>query len=114
MRISDWSSDVCSSDLVSDRMDKGFSIYLSTPPSLFAPTAMALKKAGLTGPNSRIAMEKPIGHDLPSCREVNEVMGSIFDEDRIFRVDHYLGKERSDERRVGKECVRTCRSRWSP
>src|SRR3546814_10604723 len=38
-------------------------------------------------------MEKPIGHDLPSCREVNEVMGSIFDEDRIFRVDHYLGKE---------------------
>src|SRR3546814_1336849 len=137
MRISDWSSDVCSSDLdkglkevlavgledshqaakfaemiiycpvsgdnddqfaaladrVSDRMDKGFSIYLSTPPSLFAPTAMALKKAGLTGPNSRIAMEKPIGHDLPSCREVNEVMGSIFDEDRIFRVDHYLGKE---------------------
>src|SRR3546814_444612 len=80
-------------DRVSDRMDKGFSIYLSTPPSLFAPTAMALKKAGLTGPNSRIAMEKPIGHDLPSCREVNEVMGSIFDEDRIFRVDHYLGKE---------------------
>src|SRR3546814_14150485 len=74
-------------DRVSDRMDKGFSIYLSTPPSLFAPTAMALKKAGLTGPNSRIAMEKPIGHDLPSCREVNEVMGSIFDEDRIFRVD---------------------------
>src|SRR3546814_6401819 len=89
MRISDWSSDVCSSDLqaakfaemiiycpvsvdnddqfaaladrVSDRMDKGFSIYLSTPPSLFAPTAMALKKAGLTGPNSRIAMEKQIG-----------------------------------------------------
>src|SRR3546814_2357176 len=57
-------------DRVSDRMDKGFSIYLSTPPSLFAPTAMALKKAGLTGPNSRIAMEKPIGHDLPSCREV--------------------------------------------
>src|SRR3546814_492332 len=43
-------------DRVSDRMDKGFSIYLSTPPSLFAPTAMALKKTGLTGPHRRIEL----------------------------------------------------------
>ncbi|MCF8707468.1 glucose-6-phosphate dehydrogenase [Rhizorhapis sp. SPR117] len=78
---------------VEGREDKGFAIYLSTPPSLFAPTAQALQRAGLTGPDSRIAMEKPIGHDLPSSREVNEAMAAIFDEERIFRVDHYLGKE---------------------
>ncbi|WP_184476637.1 glucose-6-phosphate dehydrogenase [Rhizorhapis suberifaciens] len=78
---------------VEGREEKGFAIYLSTPPSLFAPTAQALQKAGLTGPKSRIAMEKPIGQDLPSSHEVNEAMAAIFDEDRIFRVDHYLGKE---------------------
>ena len=78
---------------VKGREDKGLAIYLSTPPSLFAPTAEALQKAGLAGPKSRIAMEKPIGHDLPSSHEVNLAMAAIFDEERIFRVDHYLGKE---------------------
>lgn len=78
---------------VKGREDKGFAFYLSTPPSLFAPTAQALQRAGLTGPNSRIAMEKPIGHDLPSSHDVNAAMAAIFDEERIFRVDHYLGKE---------------------
>lgn len=80
-------------DRVRGREEKGFAIYLSTPPSLFAPTAQALQQAGLTGPNSRIAMEKPIGQDLHSSHQVNEAMAAIFDEDRIFRVDHYLGKE---------------------
>ena len=78
---------------VKGREDRGFAIYLSTPPSLFAPTAQALERAGLAGPLSRIAMEKPIGHDLASSREVNAAMAAIFDEERIFRVDHYLGKE---------------------
>lgn len=78
---------------VKDRLDRGLSVYLSTPPSLFAPTAQGLAKAGLVTPDTRIAMEKPIGYDLPSSREVNAVMGSIFDEESIFRVDHYLGKE---------------------
>ena len=78
---------------VKGREDRGLAIYLSTPPSLFAPTAQALERAGLAGPLSRIAMEKPIGHDLASSREVNAAMAAIFDEERIFRVDHYLGKE---------------------
>jgi glucose-6-phosphate 1-dehydrogenase len=68
-------------------------IYLSTPPSLFAPTAEALAAAGLVNDTTRIAMEKPIGHDLASSREVNDAIDHLIDEDRIFRVDHYLGKE---------------------
>ncbi|AUW58401.1 glucose-6-phosphate dehydrogenase [Sphingobium sp. SCG-1] len=75
------------------RMDRGISVYLSTPPSLFAPTAQGLAEAGLVGPKTRIAMEKPIGKDLASSREVNDAIGSLFNEQSIFRVDHYLGKE---------------------
>jgi glucose-6-phosphate 1-dehydrogenase len=80
-------------DRVSGRIDKGISIYLSTPPSLFAPTAQGLADAGLVGPKTRIAMEKPIGKDLASSKVVNDSIGALFDEQSIFRVDHYLGKE---------------------
>ena len=69
------------------------SVYLSTPPSLFAPTAISLSEAGLVNGTTRIAMEKPIGHDLASSIEVNEAIGALFAEERIYRVDHYLGKE---------------------
>jgi glucose-6-phosphate 1-dehydrogenase len=68
-------------------------IYLSTPPSLFAPTAQALADAGFVTETTRIAMEKPIGHDLASSQAVNDAIGALFAEERIFRVDHYLGKE---------------------
>jgi glucose-6-phosphate 1-dehydrogenase len=68
-------------------------IYLSTPPAIFAPTAEGLAATGLVGPNTRIAMEKPIGKDLASSREVNDAIGGLFAENQIFRVDHYLGKE---------------------
>ncbi|MEJ7927926.1 glucose-6-phosphate dehydrogenase [Sphingobium sp. AN641] len=75
------------------RLERGVSVYLSTPPSLFAPTAQCLAQAGLIGPATRIAMEKPIGKDLASSRDVNDAIGALFDESQIFRVDHYLGKE---------------------
>ncbi len=75
------------------RLERGVSVYLSTPPSLFAPTAQGLAEAGLIGPKTRIAMEKPIGKDLASSKEVNDAIGALFDETSIFRVDHYLGKE---------------------
>jgi glucose-6-phosphate 1-dehydrogenase len=75
------------------RLDRGMSVYLSTPPALFAPTAQGLADAGLIRPNTRIAMEKPIGKDLPSSKVVNDSIGALFDEHQIFRVDHYLGKE---------------------
>ena len=75
------------------RAEGGLSVYLSTPPSLFAPTAQGLAEAGLITPTTRIAMEKPIGKDLASSKEVNNGIGALFDESQIFRVDHYLGKE---------------------
>ena len=75
------------------RAERGLSVYLSTPPSLFAPTAQGLAEAGLITPKTRIAMEKPIGKDLASSKEVNDGIGALFDESQIFRVDHYLGKE---------------------
>lgn len=78
---------------VKGREERGIAIYLSTPPSLFAPTARSLAEAGLMGPHTRIAMEKPIGHDLASSIAVNDAIGALIDEERIFRVDHYLGKE---------------------
>lgn len=73
--------------------DGPVAVYLSTPPSLFAPTAQGLAKAGLVATTTRIAMEKPIGKDLTSSRDVNDAIGALFAEDQIFRVDHYLGKE---------------------
>ncbi|GAO38197.1 glucose-6-phosphate dehydrogenase [Sphingomonas changbaiensis NBRC 104936] len=80
-------------DMVGDRIERGVAVYLSTPPSLFAPMVEGLGKAGLAGPTVRVAMEKPIGHDLASSRQVNDAVNAVFDEDRVFRVDHYLGKE---------------------
>lgn len=80
-------------EMVGDRIDRGVAVYLSTPPSLFAPMVEGLGKAGLAGPTVRVAMEKPIGHDLASSREVNDAVNAVFDEERVFRVDHYLGKE---------------------
>ena len=83
----------CLATKVAGTKDKGIAIYLSTPPSLFAPSVAGLASVGLTGPQTRIAMEKPIGHDLPTSREVNAAVGEAFDEAQVFRVDHYLGKE---------------------
>src|SRR3546814_17532128 len=89
--------------------------YLSTPPDLFEPACRGLKAAGLLEEQSRLVLEKPIGRDLSSARAINATLGAALDESRIFRIDHYLGKEpRSEERGVGKEGVSPCRSRWSP
>ena len=66
--------------------------YLEMPPSLFAPIVENLGKAGLLE-GSRVAVEKPFGHDLASARELNERLRALLDEDQIFRVDHFLGKE---------------------
>ena len=71
----------------------GVAIFLSTAPSLFKPTLDGLEGAGLACPTVRMALEKPLGTDLESSREINDAVGSAFPEDRIFRIDHYLGKE---------------------
>ncbi|MFZ1742079.1 MAG: glucose-6-phosphate dehydrogenase [Pontixanthobacter sp.] len=72
---------------------RGLAIFLSTAPSLFEPTIKGLQHAGLDGPNVRMCLEKPLGTDLASSREINDAVASAFPEDRIFRIDHYLGKE---------------------
>jgi glucose-6-phosphate 1-dehydrogenase len=67
--------------------------YLSTSPTLFVPIAQALGASGAATPNSRIVIEKPIGRDLKSCNAINDAISAVFSERRIFRIDHYLGKE---------------------
>ncbi len=71
----------------------GLAIFLSTAPSLFGPTIKGLEYAGLAGANVRIGLEKPLGHDLASSREINDAVAEVFREDQTFRIDHYLGKE---------------------
>jgi glucose-6-phosphate 1-dehydrogenase len=71
----------------------GLAIFLSTAPSLFEPTIQGLKQSGLAGEKVRIGLEKPLGLDLTSSREINDAVAAAFPEDRIFRIDHYLGKE---------------------
>jgi glucose-6-phosphate 1-dehydrogenase len=68
-------------------------IFLSTAPSLFKPTIEGLAGAGLAGEGARISLEKPLGTDLASSCEINDAVASAFPEERIFRIDHYLGKE---------------------
>jgi glucose-6-phosphate 1-dehydrogenase len=66
--------------------------YCATPPSLFPVIAQRLGEEGLDF-GASIVMEKPFGHDLGSARELNRLLHEVFDEDQIYRIDHYLGKE---------------------
>jgi glucose-6-phosphate 1-dehydrogenase len=66
--------------------------YLAIPPALFATVIEGLGDAGLAD-EGRVIVEKPFGRDLASARELNRIALSVFPEDSIFRIDHYLGKE---------------------
>src|ERR1700720_124236 len=66
--------------------------YLAIPPSLFATVIKGLGAAGLAD-HARVIVEKPFGRDLASARKLNRVARSVFPEDAIFRIDHFLGKE---------------------
>ena len=66
--------------------------YLSVPPRAALPVVAQLAEAGLVE-RSRIIMEKPFGTDLASARSLNARLHEVFDEDQIFRIDHFLGKE---------------------
>src|SRR3546814_14988660 len=96
MRISDWSSDVCSSDLFAD--------IVAFDPATFAPRAdfthPTLFSTGMrfVVVNGQLAIENGEPTGIASGRP----------------LPHRPAPGRSEERRVGKECVRTCRSRWSP
>jgi len=77
---------------VGDSKDR-LAIFLSTAPSLFEVTIEGLRRVGLAGDGVRIGLEKPLGVDLASSREINDAVAAAFPEQRIFRIDHYLGKE---------------------
>jgi glucose-6-phosphate 1-dehydrogenase len=66
--------------------------YLAIPPSLFATVIQGLGATGLAD-HARVIVEKPFGRDLASARKLNRVAQSVFPEDSIFRIDHFLGKE---------------------
>jgi len=76
-----------------DHSDRIRVFYLATSPELFGLTCVGLGAAGLVTPNTRVVLEKPIGHDLASARAINDQVGSVFQERQVFRIDHYLGKE---------------------
>jgi glucose-6-phosphate 1-dehydrogenase len=67
--------------------------YLAVPPGAFDDIVTAMGKHRLTSGWTRVIVEKPFGHDLQSALELNELVRRYFDEDEIFRIDHYLGKE---------------------
>ena len=71
--------------------------YLATAPDFFGTIARQLGAAGLARPSAqswtRIIIEKPFGHDLESAKALNVELASVFNENQIFRIDHYLGKE---------------------
>jgi glucose-6-phosphate 1-dehydrogenase len=66
--------------------------YLAIPPVLFGTVITGLGAAGLAK-NARVIVEKPFGRDLASARALNRIAHSVFPEDSIFRIDHFLGKE---------------------
>ncbi len=67
--------------------------YLATAPHLFTVICDNLAACGLIDDRARVVLEKPLGHDLASAKAINESVGRHFPEDRIYRIDHYLGKE---------------------
>ncbi|MEN6625289.1 MAG: glucose-6-phosphate dehydrogenase [Candidatus Sumerlaeia bacterium] len=66
--------------------------YLAIPPALFGAVLTSLGAAGLAA-DARVIVEKPFGRDLASARELNKIALSVFPDDSIFRIDHFLGKE---------------------
>jgi glucose-6-phosphate 1-dehydrogenase len=81
-----------------DRLKKALSFakhpvfYLEIPPSLFAPVVEQLGSAGLTD-GARVVIEKPFGHDLKSAIELNDQIHEVLEEEQVYRIDHFLGKE---------------------
>lgn len=78
---------------VIDQKNRVIVNYFSVPPSLFKNICQGLDKSGVLTRESRIVMEKPIGHDLASSKEINDEVAKVFKEDQVYRIDHYLGKE---------------------
>ncbi|MDN6180542.1 MAG: glucose-6-phosphate dehydrogenase [Halomonas subglaciescola] len=68
-------------------------VYLSVGARLYGDICSYLQQSGGLGEHDRVVVEKPVGHDLASSNAVNDAVGEVFSEERIYRIDHYLGKE---------------------
>ena len=80
-------------DNVKERNANVLIMYLATAPALFTKVCEQIAEAGLNGPNTRVVLEKPLGSDLASNRTINDAVSKVLNENQIFRIDHYLGKE---------------------
>jgi glucose-6-phosphate 1-dehydrogenase len=67
--------------------------YLAIPPVLFGTVTKGLKAAGCLNDESRVVVEKPFGHDAASAKALNRTLHEVLEERQVFRIDHYLGKE---------------------
>src|SRR3546814_10881816 len=121
MRISDWSSDVCSSDLGAEDEDRRLGEAIAAAHPVFLP--LFSNSPGLSG--APVELIEPIMPVRRAAAEIGHVNLNV-DPDGVVRsvtlridgggqsIRHLMELVRSEERRVGKECVSTCRSRWSP
>ncbi len=88
--------------------------YLATAPDYFAPVVQQLGSVELTREEDdhwrRFVIEKPFGHDLDSARQLNQELKEVLNENQIYRIDHYLGKETVQKRpaRCATWCRTTC------
>jgi len=81
------------SEALNENSAKERIFYLSTPPFLYGKACEGLQKWDLVRQKDRVVLEKPIGYDLKSSKEINAEVSKVFPESAIFRIDHYLGKE---------------------
>lgn len=73
--------------------DRPVIFYMAISPALFGASCKLLQKVGLVTSSARLVVEKPLGHDGASARQINDELRAVFDERNIYRIDHYLGKE---------------------
>ncbi len=79
------------------KIKKNCIYYLSTPPNLYSVIPLALGKAGMSKNSEngwkKVVIEKPFGYDIDTAKELNKKILSVFNEEQVYRIDHYLGKE---------------------
>jgi len=68
-------------------------VYMATLPAMYGEIARNLHKNDCCDRNTRVVVEKPIGHSLESSKVINDELGEVYNENQLFRIDHYLGKE---------------------
>src|SRR3546814_13863519 len=108
MRISDWSSDVCSSDL----LERSLKSDGGTVQGDYAPEGVTWKITLPTPDPAEISLSPPLPNPASTARRKPPRNWNVNQDTTGIAGKRFLVIERSEERRVGKECVSTCRSRW--